>query len=250
MELIDEKIQKSEGFIESLRLSLYPGEHGLVLYDEEFEDIYQSIRILLKELFDSDEAVYFEEQIELAGSYGDSDHEYRRKRSVACISLLRAYKEKVERFWTEKATTTTTIQSSIPFISMSFNEKDKETNDYVVSILEALRIEFETGERYSKDSIPQKVKNRLLGSDPVIIIFVRRDKLESGEYTTPSWLLKELGMAQTADKNIIAFVEKGIKDIANLNYEKEVIYFDRDNVQDMMKAAIKFLEALKEHGLI
>jgi hypothetical protein len=73
----------------------------------------------------------------------------------------------------------------------------------------------------------------------------QRDKLESGEYAATGWLFKELGMAQSANKNIIAFVEKGIKDIADLNYEKEVIYYDRDSTQDMMHAIIKFLAPRK-----
>jgi hypothetical protein len=66
----------------------------------------------------------------------------------------------------------------------------------------------------------------------------------------PSWLLKELGIAQGAQKDVIAWVENGIKDIANLEYEKELIHFDRDNVREIERATIKFLEALKEHKLI
>jgi hypothetical protein len=48
----------------------------------------------------------------------------------------------------------------------------------------------------------------------------------------------------------IAWVEKGIKDIADLNYDKEIIYFERDKVKEMKKATIKFLEALKVHRLV
>jgi len=133
---------------------------------------------------------------------------------------------------------------------MSFDETDQDINQYVTGILKALQIDFETGERYSKDSIPQKVQSRIRSSDLFIIIFVKRDKIESGGYTTPSWLLKELGIAQGSRKDIIAWVEEGIKDIGGLNYEKEVIYFERNNVKKIMKATIKFLEALKEHKLI
>lgn len=112
-----------------------------------------------------------------------------------------------------------------------------------------MKIDFETGERYSKDSIPKKVLGRIENSGLFITIFVRDEKIEGGGYTTPSWLLKELGIAQGCKKEVIAWVERGIKDIANLNYEKEVIYFDRENLVLMEKATIKFLEALKEHSL-
>lgn len=138
----------------------------------------------------------------------------------------------------------------VPFVSMSFDEADKDINDYVTGILEALQIDFKTGERYSKESIPQKVQSRIRSSDLFIVIFVRRDKIESGGYTTPAWLVKELGLAQGFQKDVIAWVERGIKDIAGLNYEKEVIYFERGSVKEMKKATIKFIEALKEHNLV
>jgi len=138
----------------------------------------------------------------------------------------------------------------VPFVALSFAGSDKRINGYVTSLFDTLQIKFVTGERYSRDSIPKKVRDRILNSDLFIVIFVRRDKISGGGYTTPSWLIKELGIAQGAKKDVIVWVEKGIKDIAGLNYEKEVIYFGRKNVGEIEKATIKFLEALKEHKLI
>ncbi|MGQ9706043.1 MAG: hypothetical protein ACUVWP_03440 [bacterium] len=51
-----------------------------------------------------------------------------------------------------------------------------------------------------------------------------------------AWLIKELGITQGARKDVIAWVEKGIKDIDGLNYEKEVIYFDRDDLKEIKKS--------------
>ena len=167
-----------------------------------------------------------------------------------CIAQLKVYKERIQNFWGTDELETATKSTIVPFLSMSFDETDQDINRYVTDILMALQIDFETGERYSKDSIPQKVQSRIRSSDLFIIIFVKRDKIEGGGYTTPSWLLKELGIAQGAQKEVIAWVEEGIKDIAGLNYEKEVIYFERNHVKKMKKATIKFLEALKEHKLI
>jgi len=141
-------------------------------------------------------------------------------------------------------------KSLTPFISISFNDKDKELNQYFKNILDVLNIDYITGEKYSIDSIPDKVKNRIKEADLLIIIFVKREELKVGGYTTPGWLLKELGFAQGADKNVIALVENGIKDIAGLNMEKEIIYFTRDNLGIMQRATLKFLEALKEHKLV
>lgn len=167
-----------------------------------------------------------------------------------CIAHLKAYRERVGNFWPSDEIETTTRTSIVPFVSMSFDEADKEINEYVTGILNAFQIDFETGERYSKDSISEKVKSRIRSSDLLIVVFVKRDKIEGGEYTTSSWLLTEVGIALGARKDVIAWVERGIKDIAGLNYEKEVIYFVRDDVKEMKKATTKFLEALKEHKLI
>ena len=168
----------------------------------------------------------------------------------SCIAQLKAYRERIQNFGGTDELEIATMPTVIPFVSMSFDESDQDINQYVTGILKALQIDFETGERYSKDSIPQKVESRICSSDLFIIIFVKRDKIEGGGYTTPPWLHKELGIAQGVQKDVIAWVERDIKDIAGLNYEKEVVYFKRNNANEIEKATIKFLEALKAHKLV
>ena len=138
----------------------------------------------------------------------------------------------------------------IPFLSMSFDDNDTELNEYFKNILISLKIEFTTGERYSVRSIPEKVIKRIEDADVLIIVLVKREELKAGGYSTTGWLLKELGIALGSKKGLIALVENGIKDLGGLNMEKEIIYFSRDNLVEMQKATIKFLEALKEHKLI
>jgi hypothetical protein len=139
-------------------------------------------------------------------------------------------------------------RSPVPFISMSFDSADEDINDYVKGILDALRIPYVTGERWSKESIPEKVRTRILESDFVISVFVKRGTLKNGGHTTPSWLVREATIAQEAGKSVVALAEKGITDLAGLNLEKELIYFERDDVKAIQNATIKFLEALKEHA--
>ncbi len=143
-------------------------------------------------------------------------------------------------------------KNNIPFVSMSFDSADQDINNYIISILKSLQLDYRTGESYSKDSIPEKVIERITNSGLFIVIFVKRKKMEDGIYSTSPWLISETGIAQGCKKDIIALVEKGIneKEIANLNYKKELIYFDRTSVVDIQKATLKFLEALKEHSLI
>ncbi len=248
LKLIDEKISQ---FQKVLANATYNNCYG-----EDYKLAYYGTETLLTELFSKEEAMNFRSSVSsmvdfIGGKidYAKELQDYKEHINT-CIVQLKVYRERIQNFWGTDELETVTKSTIVPFVSMSFDETDQDINQYVTGILKALQIDFETGERYSKDSIPQKVQSRIRSSDLFIIIFVKRDKIESGGYTTPSWLLKELGIAQGSRKDIIAWVEEGIKDIAGLNYEKEVIYFERNNVKKIMKATIKFLEALKEHKLI
>ncbi|NQE45929.1 hypothetical protein C5S31_07905 [ANME-1 cluster archaeon GoMg2] len=252
IQLIDQKISQFEKVRAHYRLKYL---------SEAYNVAYMGTLNLLAELFSEEEMVNFREvtgaSLDLVLEEHDQNmgHEYFRGHLDSCIAKLKVYKEKIQYFWPEQVEMLPTAKKVshseiLPFVSMSFDVADKDHNEYVTGILKALRIKFETGERYSKKSIPEKVQSRIRDSDLFIAIFVKRDKIESGGYTTPSWLLKELGIAQGAQKDVIAWVERGIKDIAGLNYEKEVIYFDRQDVKEIQRATIKFLEALREHGLV
>jgi len=248
LKLIDDKISQ---FQKVLANATYNNRYG-----EDYTLAYYGTETLLTELFSKEEAMNFRSSVSSMVAFIGGEINYAqelqdyKEHINRCIAQLKVYRERIQNFWGTDELETATKSTIVPFVSMSFDEKDQEINQYVMGILKALQIDFETGERYSKDSIPQKVQSRIRSSDLFIIIFVKRDKIESGGYTTPSWLLKELGIAQGSRKDIIAWVEEGIKDIAGLNYEKEVIYFERNNVKKIMNATIKFLEALKEHKLI
>ena len=166
------------------------------------------------------------------------------------IARLETYKEKIENFWEDEPQKDAVSAKPLPFVSKSFAKEDKGVNDYFEGILKALNIKFDTGERYSSDSIPQKVRDRIHDCDLMILILTRRDKLEKGGYSAPAWLIKEVGHAQQEGKPVIALVERGIRDDAGLKMEKELIYLERDSLESMEKATVKFLEALKEHKLV
>ena len=248
IELIDEKISQ---FQKVLAEATYDNRHN-----EAYNLAYYGTETLLTELFSKEEAKNFWSNVSLGfAPYGEKIDYVRELQGHkdhinSCIAQLKVYRERIQNFWGTDELGMATMPTVVPFVSMSFDESDQDINRYVTGILKALQIDFKTGERYSKDSIPQKVQGRIRSSDLFIIIFVKRDKIESGGYTTPSWLLKELGIAQGAQKDVIAWVERDIKDIAGLNYEKEVLYFERNNANEIGKATIKFLEALKEHELI
>ncbi|MBL7083432.1 MAG: hypothetical protein ISS41_07370 [Candidatus Aminicenantes bacterium] len=247
--LIEEKINQ---FQKVLAEATYQNR-----YNEAYEIAYHGSESLLSELFSKKEKKDFRSNVASGGLFvvgGETDYseelqEYK-EHIKSCISQLKVYKERIQNFWEPDELKRETKSGTVPFISMSFDDRDRDINDYFTNILKALKIDFKTGERYSKDSIPQKVKNRILSSDLFIIIFVKREKIDDGGYTAPSWLFKELGIAQGKQKDVIALAERGIKDIAGLNFEKEVIYFERDKIIEIMKATVKFIEALKEHNLV
>ena len=169
---------------------------------------------------------------------------------MECKEELKSYRQRIIDTWKGGDQPISQNQSLWPFMSKSFSDQDRAVNDYFEGILKALKIQFETGERYSSDSIPQKVRDRIHRCDLMILILTRRDKLERGGYTAPAWLIKEVGHAQQEGKPVIALVERGIRDDAGLKMEKELIYFERDSLESMQKATVKFLEALKEHKLV
>ena len=252
IKLINEKITQFQKILEN---ATYENR-----FDKAYYSAYHGTESLLTDLFSKDEATNFRKNVSsgagifLLGGAIDFAKELQdyKKHINKCIAQLEIYREKVQNFWGTEKPVANKKPKIVPFISMSFSKSDKDINQYFMDILTALNIHFETGERYSKDSIPEKVKKRIISSGLLIIIFVKRDKLETGEYIPPSWLIKERGVAQGANKDVIVLVEKGIdeKHLAGLDYEKEIIYFERDNVEAMEKATIKFLEALKEHKLI
>lgn len=252
IKLIDEKIAQFEQILGN---ATYENRFG-----KDYNSAYYGTVSLLTDLFSKDEAQKFEENVStnveiitLGGVINRENELLDYKKHInRCVAQLNVYREKVQNFWETGKSIANKKQKTVPFIAMSYNESDKDINQYFMDILRALNIHFETGERYSKDSISEKVKKRIINSGLLIIIFVKRNKLETGEYIPPSWLIKERGVAQGSNKDVIVLVEKGIdeKHLAGLNYEKEMIYFERNNVEAMEKATIKFLEALKEHKLI
>lgn len=253
IQLIDEKISQFDKV---------NAHYKLKFLDVEYKVAYGGTLNLLTELFGEEEMKKFQTDTNTSlylvlkePDPNDNMFESFRVHLEECIAKLKVYKEKIQNFWPEQVEVGSAAKivfpsKILPFVSMSFDDADKDINEYVTGILKALQINYETGERYSKKSVPEKVQNRIRDSDLFIAIFVKQDKIERGGYTTPSWLLKELGIAQGAKKDIIAWIERGIKDIAGLNFEKEVIYFNRQDVKEIQRATIKFLEALREHGLV
>jgi len=230
VELIDEKIEQFEKIAIS---ATYENR-----YKEEYQLTYEGTETLLTELFSEKEAMNFRIAVQVPPQIHPLAEFDPRVRVLEymehinkCVTKLKVYRERIDNFWPSDEIETTSRTSIVPFVAMSFDGVDKDLNEYITGVLKALHINFVTGEPYSKKSIPEKVQERIANCGLIISIFVRRDEIKDGGYTTPPWLVGEVKYAQGKGKDVIAWVEKGIKDIAGLNLEKELIYFVRDDVK-------------------
>lgn len=180
IELINEKISVFE-IVKSQVWRDYP--NGIKIYQKVY---YETVN-LLAELFSEGETKKFETDAPEIKSFKDvTGLEKRNLENLVekCIAQLKAYRDRIQKFWPDDEDETIK-KIIIPFVSMSFRDEDSDINNYFTGILNALQIDFETGERYSKESIPEKVKNRIKSSDLLIGILVKRDETINGRFKTP-----------------------------------------------------------------
>jgi hypothetical protein len=137
------------------------------------------------------------------------------------------------------------------FISKSFDLVDRDINLYFERLMTAAGLEITTAETYTGETIPQRVERILSECDFLVGIYVvRYEDTERHKIITSQWLMRETFTAHGQGKDFIALVEDGVNDTAGLEKDKELIFFNRNNVASMQEATIKFLQALKWHGLL
>lgn len=136
------------------------------------------------------------------------------------------------------------------FVSKSFAETDREINTYFEGILHSLNINYQTGFDYQGLSPPEKVKQLIDMSRGIIAILVRRwiDQ-ETNQPHVPIWLIREIGYAEGQGKPSIILVEEGVRDLAGLDMDHELIFFDRDRISKLQQATHLFLRAIYVHNL-
>lgn len=137
------------------------------------------------------------------------------------------------------------------FVSKSFDIGDRPINSYFERVMMAAGIDLVTAEDYTGESIPQRVERILSGCDFLVGIYViRYEDSTKQKVVTSQWIMRETFTAHGQGKDFIALVEEGVNDTAGLQMDKELIFFRRDDLISMQEATIKFLQALRWHGLI
>ena len=143
------------------------------------------------------------------------------------------------------------IKSPLTFVSKSFDDKDKEINEYFENILNALNIKFITAEKYAGIPVQNKVEDLISKCDFLIGIYVKRYKnAKKSMVLTSQWLIRETHFAKAKGAKIIILVEEGITDIGGLESDIELIYFNRGDLKSIQRSTVRFLEALRWHKII
>jgi hypothetical protein len=137
------------------------------------------------------------------------------------------------------------------FVSKSFDFGDREVNGYFERLMTAAGISIVTAQGYTDEPIPVRVERLLAECDFLVGIYVvRYEDTTRHRVVTSQWLMRETFTAHGQGKKFIALVEKGVDDIAGLNIDKELIYFDRRDLISMQEATVTFIEALRWHRLL
>src|SRR3972149_9022389 len=124
------------------------------------------------------------------------------------------------------------------FVGHSFEEKDSQIVDKIIKFLESTGIKCQTGEKAQNKSIAEKVKERILNNERA--------------YTTSNWVIQECGFAIGSNKELILLVEKGIYKFPELQGDLEVIYFNRESLEETflkLNQMIEFVKSKKIKGI-
>lgn len=96
------------------------------------------------------------------------------------------------------------------FVGFGYNDNDKWIKDLIIPFIKALDCEVETGEDMQGEILSDGVISRIRESDACIGFLTKRDKLESGKFTTHSWVISELANALTFKIPLFEIREKDV----------------------------------------
>lgn len=129
------------------------------------------------------------------------------------------------------------------FVGHSFDKKDSVVVNKFLEFFKSREdegINIVTGEKAQNKSVAEKVKGDISGSDAFAGIFTCERKINTGVnifmsekgYTTSNWVIQESGFALGKDKPLILIVERGIYKFPELQGDLELIYFNRNNLEE------------------
>jgi len=137
------------------------------------------------------------------------------------------------------------------FLSKSFARRDRDLNAYFEGILRAVGVDVETADGYSDEPVAVKVERLLRACDFLVGIYViRYEDNDTDQTLTSQWVMRETYTVHGQGKAFIVLVEDGVDQLGGLDHDRELIFFKRDDMHSIQDATIKFLQALRWHGIV
>jgi hypothetical protein len=131
------------------------------------------------------------------------------------------------------------------FVGHSFDPKDGNVVECVTQCLDALGIQWVSGQKPKADRISNKIKQLIDGQLFFIGVFTCRYKIEAKREWMPSlWIVDEKAYAVGKGKKLILFREKGLSSIGGIQGDYEYIEFSRDRLQDITIELLSMFEFL------
>lgn len=139
------------------------------------------------------------------------------------------------------------------FIGHSFEDKDSVVISKFLDFFRSREeLEIVTGEKAQNRSVAEKVQGKISQSDAFAGIFTCDKRIKTGkgflskgnDYTTSNWVIQESGFALGQDKPTILIVEKGIHKFPELQRDLELIYFNRNDLEQPFVKLNQMIDSL------
>ena len=111
-------------------------------------------------------------------------------------------------------------------------------------IIEQHNYRWKEGKRDDLGSISEDILTKIKDCGFFIAVMTKKDKLQSGNFTTSSWLIEEKGAALAFGHRPLIMVEEGVDRhyVGFLQSDDEMIYFNKSNFDTKIKEAIRKIE--------
>ena len=133
------------------------------------------------------------------------------------------------------------------FVGFGYNDNDKWIKELVFPLLESFDVKISTGEDLHGQIISEEVKARIAKADGIITFLTRREKLESGKYTTHRWVDNELTTALSFDIPAVEIRDILVDSQNGISGDRQRIEFDLDNKAKLLVEVAKLLSSWRRN---
>lgn len=129
------------------------------------------------------------------------------------------------------------------FVAFGYNADDKWIKDLVFPLIQSFDGTVITGEDIYGLNIPNAVSERIRSAEGLIAFLTRRDKLDTGKYTSHQWVSDELATAIGFSIPVIEVREKEVSTSGGIASGRQYIVFELEKKAELM---VELAKALSE----